>query len=63
MWISIWSKFEIRKFKEKKRTKKRKEEKAWASPMNLFNLGFVKASDQSIYPVSERIGPTMKHIY
>ncbi len=43
MWISIWSKFEIRKFKEKK-----KEEKAW---------------DQSIYPVSERIGPTMKHIY
>ncbi len=32
MWISIWSKFEIRKFKEKK-----KEEKAWASPMNLFD--------------------------
>ncbi len=36
MWISIWSKIEIRKFKEKKNQKK-KEEKVWASPINLFD--------------------------
>lgn len=36
MWISIWSKIEFRKSKEKKNQKK-KEEKEWASPMNLFD--------------------------
>ncbi len=36
MWISIRGKIKIQKFKEKKNQKK-KEEKEWASPMNLFD--------------------------
>ncbi len=36
MFIDIWSEIEIRKFKEKKNQKK-KEEKEWALPMNLFD--------------------------
>jgi len=36
MWISVWCKSEVLFFKEKKNQKK-KEEKEWASPMNLFD--------------------------
>ena len=36
MWISVREKTEIDLFKEKKNQKK-KEEKVWAAPVNLFD--------------------------
>ena len=61
MFIDIWSEIEIRKFKEKKNQKK-KEEKEWALPMNLFDSVCQGIGSKHIF-WTDNLGSIVKHIY